>query len=180
MPHACRRLPHKLSVISTPPCLPRPCVKARAGGGLGALLFSRQPSQALRKLEQEQVGLGFDCGICKGVGRAGRGERVCIPVGAGARLRAETKHPAVREQGVHNMVLEHTQHGPFAGYPGGVLSAEEYYTPTPECARDGGGDGARISKGSPVDREELEMRIDSACSFNQGPLQGSQLLRVDS
>lgn len=65
-PHACCCLPHELSVISTPPCLPRPRIKARTCGGLGALLFSRQPSRAPRKLEQEQVRPGFDCGIYGG------------------------------------------------------------------------------------------------------------------
>lgn len=74
----------------------------------------------------------------------GRGERVPVPIGARTRLRAVTEPLAIRGQGRHHRALEHTQYGPFVGCPGGVLSAaEEDYTPTSECAKEGGGDGGR-------------------------------------
>lgn len=148
-PHACCCLPHELSVISTPPCLPRPRIKARTCGGLSALLFSRQPSRAPRKLEQEQVRPGFDYGIYGGRESRQRG-RVSSPVGARARLWAVTEPLAIRGQGMHSRALEHAQYGPFVGCPGGVLSAAgEYYTPTPELPKREEGMGVGVRKEKP-------------------------------
>lgn len=85
-----------------------------------------------------------------GAGRAGRGERVSSPVGARTRLWSVTEPLAIRGQGMHGRALEHAQYGPFVGFPGGVLSAAgEYNTPTPERAREGGGDGGRVRKEKP-------------------------------
>lgn len=76
MPHAGYLLPHKLSAISTPLCLQRPFIRAKNGVGLGHTVIFRAVKTDSKKLQGQQVGTGFDSGVCKE--GADRGDvRIC-------------------------------------------------------------------------------------------------------
>jgi hypothetical protein len=61
MPLAGCLLPHKLSVISIPPCLLRPCVEDEAVE-LGYTVIFKAFKPGSRKLQEQQVGPSFACG----------------------------------------------------------------------------------------------------------------------
>lgn len=60
MPHAGCLLPHELSAISTPLCLQRPFIRARNGVELGQTVIFRAVKTDSRKLQDQQMGTGFD------------------------------------------------------------------------------------------------------------------------
>lgn len=89
MPHAFCLLPHELSVISTPPCLLAEVLyESQDLCWVGCTVIFKQPSQALRELEQEQIGPSLDGGTRKGEGGQAEGLRASTPTGAGAQGRA--------------------------------------------------------------------------------------------
>lgn len=147
MPHAFCLLPHELSVISTPPCLLAEVLyESQDLCRVGCTVIFKQPSQALRELEQEQIGPSLDEGTCKGRGRAGRGAAGVHP--------HRSWSPREGSELAINKVLEHTQSGPFVGCPEGALScSSRILQRVPRITERM---GVEVRRGSSADRDEVE------------------------